>query len=482
MLIIAAPGRQTEILLVHVPFPAPLKFEGQPSSLLHAAAVLANRLESQGRLSSLSLHDCQQSELDFLADMRRFSSSQTLRVVCLSASTAAAALAAKAAAVIKDSSNGKILVVAGGPHEDDAPLKLADCSDSIDVSIAGDGEVILDRIVEEFFGAQLTPIELEARVFDLAKAIQKPGGRFLVSTRKLGSRFFDRGVLHFSALPKKPWGEGKTRFSVFESDEVIPLMVSRGCSYGKCSFCAEAIAPGRVEIADDFSWLEAMLEVKPNSAVYFQDSIFPVSAKIESKLLSILKNRNVEWGCQVFLGTLTKGSLQLLIENGCRYIYTGLESGSPEIWKGVGKGALVEANPIEKLKWANGSSIRWGLSVMYGAMGEGGALLETSSSVQQTSRFFGEIEAAGVAIAGIYPNIETVLPGTGLHQTICAASGELDFMNQPTSPVFAGMEDGLVGYNFLSLSSDSEKQERVSLAAQIVDSALALQGQASHWW
>ena len=66
-----------------------------------------------------------------------------------------------------------------------------------------------------------------------------------------------------------------------------------------------------------------------------------------------------------------------------------------------------------------------------------------------------ELQERGVPVAGFYPNIQTVLPGTALDHGLAARGHELDFYSMPRATQFADFEDGVVGYNFLTLDTSS---------------------------
>jgi len=100
---------------------------------------------------------------------------------------------------------------------------------------------------------------------------------------------------------------------------------------------------------------------------------------------------------------------------------------------------------------------------MFGTMDLHGRVVESETTLEQTR----ELAARLVDLAdiqGLYPNVQTVLPGTGLAEALVRkAPIELDFYRVPTTAAFETMEDGAVGYNFHTLGLLSEsKSHRLS--------------------
>ena len=104
---------------------------------------------------------------------------------------------------------------------------------------------------------------------------------------------------------------------------------------------------------------------------------------------------------------------------------------------------------------------------MFGGMSDDGLLLESDDTVAETISLVHELEGRGVPIAGIYRNIQTVLPGTALDD------GLLDFYSMPRAPSFTEFEDGCVGYNFLTIAQPPDG-ERLRLAKTVSDATRSL--------
>ena len=73
--------------------------------------------------------------------------------------------------------------------------------------------------------------------------------------------------------------------------------------------------------------------------VYFSDEYwYPNLRDMRSFCKRVIEEKLVfHWGCQTRADTLSKEDLQLMYEAGCRWIFFGVESGSPEILTKMGK-------------------------------------------------------------------------------------------------------------------------------------------------
>ena len=117
---------------------------------------------------------------------------------------------------------------------------------------------------------------------------------------------------------------------------------------------------------------------------------------------------------------------------------------------------------------------------MFGAMAVDGRQLDSLESLRETEELVDAVFASGVQVAGVYPNVQTVLSGTALARGLTQAGYCLDYYTMPRTPVFDGLEDGGVGYNFLSIGQPARADRE--LADGIVQTADRLQRAAGGVW
>jgi radical SAM superfamily enzyme YgiQ (UPF0313 family) len=439
-----------------------------PSSLLSACARLVEHLVERG--ISFGLMDPGSSTEAFYESLELVLRSGSVRVVCISTSTAAIEETIRIARLVRAVCGSSTLVVVGGPHEDACHLKVAEAVGEVDISIAGDGEFVLLELVRRFLERQVAANSVIRALEFLGQAPPFLRGRGTVTTRAWGLPFgreFDFGPTEVESFHTRCHVARPVRFDVFPGGTALPLTISRGCSYGQCTFCSEGGPGVKAQVCSDLDWIADLSARHPGVPLYFQDSIFPATRRVRHELLPKLRGLGVEWGCQVYLPTLSERLVAELTENGCTYLYTGIESGSDDILRAIGKIGLTRALILERLGWFSRHSVRAGLSLMFGAMTDDGRLLETENTVAKTVSLVHELQDSGVPIAGIYPNVETVLPGTVLDD------GSLDFYAMPRASTFTDFEDGCVGYNFLTVVQ-SPDGERLHLAKTVSDAARSI--------
>lgn len=470
-IIVPDAGELTQVLLLHAPFPGKLKFGGQPSSLLNAVAPFAHRLAASGRLGELGIFDPGEADDAYGERLAALLRSPALRVLCISTSSAAIGECARAVHVARQLRGDELLVVVGGPHEDDVDGKVATRIAGVDLSLGGDVEFVLDFILHAFLDRSESPerflVWLRSRLGDLALR----AGDVTLAGPWLGSTLaLQLPAPRAEDLAEPVWSSRRVRFSVFDAPETLPVMVSRGCAYGRCTFCAEANRDG-VLVRKSFTWLEELARLRPEAAIYFQDSILPGGDHVERELLPLLHELGRPWGCQVYLRTLARPFLERLARHGCRYVYTGLETASPALLAGVGKARLSPELALERLRWMRDLDMQAGISLMFGCISVDGRLLETEATIDATVALADAIVGAGVPVAGFYPNVMTVLPGTALARGLENAGFALDFYRPPRSAAFDAFEDGGVGFNLTTipgLAAPGALVRRIVEAAQYV--------------
>lgn len=459
------------VLLVHAPYPGKLRFDGLPSSLLSATAPLIESLKECG--IRVGLMDPGSSSDAFYVTLERVLRAGEVRVVCISTSTAAIEETARIVRTVRAVCARPPLVVVGGPHEDACRVKAANAIDGVDISIAGDAEHVLSRIVLHYLASGQAAASARSALASLAGEGENLRGRGTITSHSWGqpfSRIFDFGQTEVDSFHTRCHVARPIRFDVFRHRQAVPLTISRGCSYGRCTFCSEGGPGVRSQVVRDFAWVCELSERHPGVPLYFQDSIFPATRIVRQNLLPLLGNLGVEWGCQVYLPTLSRKLVADLAEHGCTYLYTGIESGSNDVRRSIGKTGLTRELILDRLGWFAEHGVRAGLSLMFGAMSEDGQLAETAASITDTVSLARELVERGVPIAGFYPNIQTVLPGTALDHRLAARGLDLDFYSMPRAPEFAEFEDGAVGYNFMTVGG-WVSLERSHLARAIIKAA-----------
>jgi len=134
----------------------------------------------------------------------------------------------------------------------------------------------------------------------------------------------------------------------FEYYDFIPIVVSSGCYWNKCTFCAYNLKKDKqFIILEPDEVVDMMKLLKKNYGLKFfsfkDDALPPVFLKRMSELI-IKEKIKVSWSCLVCLDDkfLDSNLTKLMSKAGCKFIGTGFESNSPRI--------IRLMNKIQKLK------------------------------------------------------------------------------------------------------------------------------------
>jgi hypothetical protein len=178
----------------------------------------------------------------------------------------------------------------------------------------------------------------------------------------------------------------------------------------------------------------------------------------------------------------SRSYIEALVRSGCVYLYTGLETADAGLRRLICKAPIDEPETRERMLAASGLGARWGVSLMFGILRPNGDRAEDESHVAATLSLANRIASAGVTIEGFYPNIQTVLPNTGVDRGLRNRGVCLDYYSMPRTTAFDAFEDGGVGYNFLTLPlpASPDLQERHVLLLN--DAARALQQLGRNRW
>jgi radical SAM superfamily enzyme YgiQ (UPF0313 family)/selenocysteine lyase/cysteine desulfurase len=443
-----------------------LRFRGEPTSLLYAIAPLVDEIR-RGRVSDVTPDDLallnppgggSEFHREFEARLRQ----QRLRLLCISTLTAAYGEARTLAAIAKRV-DPRIVVVFGGPHEDDAPHPAASADPNVDFSVRGDGENALLEIARLVLSREHLPVdEIKARLLDLAHfeypmpRIEHPG-RAVIAFRETNHRMVEvlcaRGQgrdiegLDLDSIPRMPrellLEEDTRQFSIFRRQgknlRTAQIMTHRGCHWN-CSFCSESAQhqPNRKVTSRSVESVIAEIEAVRDlgyEAIFFDDSTFTFHSARRQEFLAHLyaylgrQAPQLEWGCQTRVDQVKLAELREMKYAGCSYIYLGVESSSAEMLRQMNKHVLPTGQERTTLGDAfnaiNDVRMRVGVSLIFGvASPNHRETAETRDTIIETLEFIRcQTEFGNIALVSL--NLATYYPATRMTRE----SGQhLDFM------------------------------------------------------
>jgi anaerobic magnesium-protoporphyrin IX monomethyl ester cyclase len=187
----------------------------------------------------------------------------------------------------------------------------------------------------------------------------------------------------------------------------MPVLASRGCPYG-CEFCSVVQMFGRrVRTVEPVETVKYIKRMQPKKIFFYDDNFF-ISKKRGKELLREMIRQGVqtEFYAQIRVDSVYKNGvtdhelLKLMWEAGCRIVYLGLESTSPETLLTYNKESSIDdmAGGLQAL--AN-SGIRTHGMFVYGAD------TDTAESLAKTADFAVEYGLNSAQFLALTP-----LPGT----------------------------------------------------------------------
>lgn len=223
--------------------------------------------------------------------------------------------------------NAKLKVLMGGSCLiEGAEHFLKWYPESADVVIVGDGEEALRQLLVN----DLNPKGVSGAVYwESGKIVREPPV-FLKDVDQFGTPNFDGLDLH----------------AYFSPEPIIPLLLSRGCYWRKCTFCVHYFSAGdtyRVRSLGsiiealkyfvdrgikNFSFVDEM--IAPGQFVRLAEAI--KEAKLDITYYAYSKPNK----------TFTPAVLKEIAESGCKFLLWGVESGNQRVLDLMGKGTKVE--------------------------------------------------------------------------------------------------------------------------------------------
>jgi len=219
------------------------------------------------------------------------------------------------------------LVVVGGNHATAMADFLMKASTSIDVIVRGEGEVIFPRLLETL--GRHEPL-------DTVRGLTFRNADKIVCTQdaELGPNLDEFPLPAYHLLPMNIYN----RYNIISS---------RGCPFD-CSYCASNTIFGRkvryrspAAVAQE---IEHLMHTYGKKHFWFSDDTFTSNPAYTHLLLDELISRRLEisWSCLTRVNRVDAGLLKKMKLSGCAYISYGIESGSQEMLKKIGKNLTCE--------------------------------------------------------------------------------------------------------------------------------------------
>lgn len=254
------------------------------------------------------------------------------RVVGLSATSFTLEIVERWAKFCK-SINAKIIV--GGPHPSLSPLKTFEKCPSIDFIVRGEGEVVINELIEQILTEKFNN--------QLSGVCSRNGNDFHIDDEILKVNDFSQ--LPFPDLSYMPIHNYWCPDAV--SKPMVTMMTTRGCPY-RCEFCSSPAVMGKKvrgwsvgQVISELKYLNFELGIKEIS---FVDDVFTINHRRTLELCTEIVKNNIQitWFCNARADHIDEEIARAMKLSGCHQTYLGFESGSQTILDNIKKGTTVE--------------------------------------------------------------------------------------------------------------------------------------------
>ncbi|MBU2473078.1 B12-binding domain-containing radical SAM protein, partial [Patescibacteria group bacterium] len=294
----------------------------------------------------------------------------------------------------------KIPIIYGGPHTSCFPEMIFDNIKDLDLLVYGEGEVVFKEIVDFYKKNNKLPKGLSG-------TWNKNNGEWVKN--KPAKPILNLDELLFPAYELFDY---KTAYKPlplqYKKLPVANMITSRGCPYGKCTFCYQAgrasqlyrrHSPGRV--VKEIKFLINKLGVQE---IAFWDDNFLISENWIFRFCDLLDKEKLKipWSVVARVDTISKEMLERSVESGLWNVFFGIETGNQDLLDRIKKNITLD-QVRQAIKWSNELGIDTRGSFMLALPGE------TPEKAMKTIKFACDIDVTYAQFLPTHPDWGTEL-------------------------------------------------------------------------
>lgn len=290
-------------------------------------------------------------------------------------------------------------VVLGGVHANSYKEKIFNDITELDIVSIGEGEKTIVEIVEAYEnGSSLERIKGISFRDAKGNIVLTEPRPYLTNLDDLA--FPARDILDNNLYRLLPLS--------FKREPVTSMITSRGCPYGKCSFCFEAGSKSFKYRRHSPEYVIKEIEdtIVPNGIkeIAFWDDYFLINPKWLDRFFELMEKFDITWTCYGYPKTVNKEMLTKASKAGCWAVLYGFESGDQRLLDVVNKGITLEQSR-NAAKWTHEAGMATRASFMLALPGE------TPELAKKTVDFAIELDCTMAQFLPTFPE-----EGTPLHE------------------------------------------------------------------
>jgi len=380
-----------QVTLVNPPYP-PGAHQHPPFMPLGLGYLAAAVLEKKGY--DVNVIDCQALHLT-LSDVEKELGKRKPDFVGLTSTTLTYKSALNIIKVAKDVLPDCLTII-GGSHATFWDEEALNECPQLDIIVRGEGETTLLEIAKK--------VENGKSFHDVVGTTCRKGDDIIKNPDR--PHIEDLESLPYPAFHLWPIEHFKKYGKI-----IFPVMTSRGCTFW-CDFCSAVRMFGRKyrmrspqKVVDE---LEFLYKKYGEDQYTFYDDAFTVDQSRTEEICNEILKRGlkIKWDCETRVDMVTKDLLQKMKDAGCIAVWFGVEAGSEQVIKAMGKGISL-TQTFNAFKWANEVGLMTVASMILGFPGE------TRETAMESINLLKRIKSDEI---GVY--IATPYPGTPMYDYV----------------------------------------------------------------
>lgn len=204
----------------------------------------------------------------------------------------------------------------------------------VDYVVVGDGEIVMEELLQATAGKRSLR-NIDGLVF-------VEDGQVVFNAEREPVDLAQLPILNFSFVDPEKYIVRNAR-----CDRSLHIYSSKGCP-GQCTYCYSSCFSKRkwrarplAYVLSEIRWLQEHYCV---DGVYFADDLISPNSGYLAEFCETMRKSGLDfyWGCNLRADSCTREELQMLYDAGCRWMFFGIESGSPERQKSIKKNLNLE--------------------------------------------------------------------------------------------------------------------------------------------